>query len=272
MRNHAYSLWGWVRYFIKLGIYPYLYYKRKNTWFSALSHQYDYCMRHSDSFVLLSDRYKRELDKLNIPEDAFCSIVGVNNPSMQPVQKVDFNEKEKIIAYVGRLSRWDKNPIRLLKVWRKLYKRFPDWRLQIIGSGLEHDNMLQYVEKYHLPRVCFEGQQSDVSGYYKKISVICLTSNTEGFSMSLIEGMSFGCVPVAFSNYAAVWDIIDDDINGCLVKPFDIKLYATRLAEIMSNEGKRIDMARQALEKSKIFDIENIVDKWEALFKSVYNA
>ena len=196
------------------------------------------------------------------------SAVNNHNGTM----KVDFNEKEKIIAYVGRLSRWDKNPIRLLKVWRKLYKRFPDWRLQIIGSGLEHDNMLQYVEKYHLPRVCFEGQQSDVSGYYKKISVICLTSNTEGFSMSLIEGMSFGCVPVAFSNYAAVWDIIDDDINGCLVKPFDIKLYATRLAEIMSNEGKRIDMARQALEKSKIFDIENIVDKWEALFKSVYNA
>ena len=102
-------------------------------------------------------------------------------------------------------------------------------------------------------------------------SFVCLTSFYEGWGMSLTEGMSYGCIPFTFNNYGAASDIIDDDINGCLIKTFDEKDYANRLSELMSDENKRQEMSRAAIEKVKSFSVEKIVDKWESLFVNVIN-
>ena len=108
-----------------------------------------------------------------------------------------------------------------------------------------------------------------MENYYKKASFICLTSFYEGWGMSLTEGMQYGCIPFTFDNYGAASDIIDDNINGCLVDAFDEKEYANRLSHLMNDDDKRLEMSRAAIEKVKLFSAENIVDKWEKLFEKV---
>ena len=83
--------------------------------------------------------------------------------------------------------------------------------------------------------------------------------------MTLTEGMQWGCIPITFNSYAAAADIIDDGINGCLITPFNLREYATRLSELMRDENKRYVMSLAAQAKSRKFDVSNICVKWQAL-------
>ena len=115
----------------------------------------------------------------------------------------------------------------------------------MVGEGPDQEKLKRYVEERNIENVYFEGRQQNVLSYYQKASFICLTSNTEGFGMTLIEGMSQGCIPFSFNNFAAANDIIIDGENGCLIKPFNIKEYANKLKNLMNDSEKRIDEMEQ---------------------------
>lgn len=223
---------------------------------------------YSDKIVTLSDKYIRRLEELvEVPHKS--DIISIPNPNTFNVQEISFDRKERIILYVGRLVKSEKAPLRLLKIWKCLYKKHKYWKLLIIGEGEEEIVMRRYVEKYGLHNVYFEGRQSEVQEYYKKAAIVCLTSNFEGWGMVLTEGMQYGCIPVTFNNYGAAFDIIDDGLNGCLIPAFDLKHYAASLSRLMSDDALRNKMSKSAITKVNMFSVSNVVDKWEDLFKSL---
>ena len=130
--------------------------------------------------------------------------------------------------------------------------------------------MEDYVKDHKLGNVIFEGRQTDVAKYYAKASFICLTSNFEGWGMALTEGMQYGCIPFTFNNYGASSEMIDDGINGCLIPAYDLKIYASRLQELMSDEGRRLKMSKASMDKVKKFSVKNVADEWERLFNALY--
>ena len=87
--------------------------------------------------------------------------------------------------------------------------------------------------------------------------------------MAFTEGMQYGCIPFTFNNYCAAFDIINDGVDGCLVPAYDLKMYSNRLSELMSDNNKRIKMARAAMEKVRMFSVEKVVDKWEEVFNAL---
>lgn len=96
-----------------------------------------------------------------------------------------------------------------------------------------------------------------------------MTSNYEGFGMVLTEAMAFGCVPLAFDSFPSLRDIVDEGRDGFIIPPFDIDTYAEQCAFLMENENIRSVMAAAAGKKSGKFQIEGIVDRWEALFSEL---
>ena len=230
---------------------------------------YNYISQNSNAIVLLSDKYISDFKQLSLTKHHKATIMGISNPNTFQEDGIDLSQKEKIILYVGRLSIDDKNPLRLIKIWELLYKKNPDWKLILIGEGISENQLKEYVRNNNIERVYFEGRQQDVTSYYKKSSFICLTSNTEGWGMTLMEGMGFGCIPITFNNYKTASDIIDDEINGYLIKPFSIKNYAKKIQQLITNKEKRKQISIAAYNKSKDFDINTIVNKWEELFNSI---
>ena len=87
--------------------------------------------------------------------------------------------------------------------------------------------------------------------------------------MVLTEAMSFGTIPFAFDSYSAVHDIIEDGKTGVLVKPFSINEYANKLASLMSDEDERNRMSANCITDVTRFSLDNIVNQWEDLFKSL---
>ena len=223
---------------------------------------------HSYAIVTLSKECAKAMNSfINITHNA--RITSIPNPNTFNAIEVSFDLKGKTVLYVGRLTKLEKEPLRLLKIWKHLHKKHQDWQLVIVGEGDEKDNMITFTKEHQLNNVYFEGSQSDVSQYYQRASFVCLTSNFEGWGMVLTEGMQYGCIPFTFNNYGAAFDLIDDGINGCLIPAFNLKKYASRLSELMSNENKRHKMAEAAIEKVKVFSVENVADKWEQLLLSI---
>lgn len=74
-------------------------------------------------------------------------------------------------------------------------------------------------------------------------SILFLPSRYEGFSLSLIEGMSQGLIPVAYPVGVAP-EIIRDGENGYLVH--NQREAVARVEELLSNEDARESMSREA--------------------------
>lgn len=258
-----------LKKYTKACLYPIFYYRAILKAKIRLRKAYKELAQHSDAIVLLSKNDVKGLLSNGI-RHCHSIIHAIPNPNTFQVKEENYyKEKENIILYVGRLDPFEKNVLCLVKIWKQLYKKFPEWKLMLVGDGPDRDRITEYIRKKSIKNILLEGAQRDVLPYYRKASFICLTSYYEGWGMTLTEGMTYGCIPFTFNNYGAASDIIDDGINGCLINAFEVKHYAKRLSELMINKEERIRMSRAAVEKAKIFSAENVADEWEKLFSLI---
>lgn len=237
-------------------------------WKNRIKRKYNYLAYYSRAIVTLSPKY---IDTLNhfINHSHQAKIISIPNPnSFDKIEGISA-PKEKIVLYVGRLEKEQKEPLRLLKIWEFLHEKYSEWQLRIVGDGDEGTQMQDYVKKRGLKNVFFEGRQSNVAQYYQKAAFICLVSDYEGFPMVITEGMQYGCIPFTFNSFGAAFDVIEDGVDGCIIPAFDLKEYALRMSELMDDENIRFKMSKATLEKVKIFSVENVVNKWNDLFRSL---
>lgn len=132
--------------------------------------------------------------------------------------------------------------------------------------------MEHIAQNLNLHNVRFEGFQSPIL-YYKRASILLLTSEYEGFPLVLPECMSFGVVPVVYGSYSAVYDIINDGKDGLVVHfskdSFHAEKMAEKLSVIMSNEKLRNTMAINAIKKSCNYSIDKIYKQWLTTFNEL---
>lgn len=229
-----------------------------------------YIYRHSDLFLVLSPSYLEEFKRFTGVSDGRYLQVLTNPITVEhDGYEYAFNEKQKEIIYVGRLDFVQKRVYRVIDTWNYLEERFPDWRLTIVGDGEDRENLENHVKYLGLKRVSFEGFQKPID-YYKRASILLLTSDFEGFPLVLAECMSFGVIPAVYNSYSAVCDIIDDGKDG-IVLPYHKNGYqaeeaAGMIVNIMKDDGKREQMALAAIKKSKEYTVEKIYHEWEKVF------
>ncbi|WP_289004866.1 glycosyltransferase [uncultured Parabacteroides sp.] len=228
----------------------------------------DFMYQYTDVIVVLSPRYVNEFKGI-MKISQSDKIVSIPNPLTFPRTEVkSMNQKENVILFVGRFTYFDKRIDRLLYIWQKLQDRIPDWKLELVGDGMEKVALEKLSFKLGLKNIIFHGFQSPLP-YYSKAKIISLVSNHEGLSMSMLEGMQNGCVPVIFSIDSAITDIIIDNVNGCLVKPFDLDMYAEKLYKLASDPSLLNKMQPSVVQSVEQFDMDKWGGKWIDLFRSL---
>ena len=173
---------------------------------------------------------------------------------------VNYN-KEKQIIYVGRIDRLYKQTDLAIRIWKEFSLKHSDYVFHIIGEGKDLNYVKQLSTKLGCENIVFEGK-TNPTPFYKKASVLLFTSCSESFGIVLIEAMSHGVVPIAFDSYAAIREIIDDNTNGFLIKPFEIPHFVSKMNELIEDDEKRVDMAQKASIKSKSFSDNEVMKKW----------
>lgn len=217
-----------------------------------------------DKIVTLSPSSIPEITKLldSYDKAKFTVIPNFYNCNYIPQEK-----KDKVIIYVGRLEPEAKRPDRLVMIWNKLHKKFPDWKLLVVGEGSLKHKLIEWCKKKGITNIEFIGRVNPLP-YYLKASILCLTSTCEGFGLVLIESQSMGVIPICFNSFPAAQDIINNKRTGILVKPFSISQYAKELGILMSNYDLRHYIQTNIIENNKkcLFSSANVVCKWENLF------
>ena len=154
----------------------------------------DYC--NSDAYTVLCEPYKKEVACVLGVDSDKSRIHAIENPE-RPVDDVCW-EKDNVILFCGRFENWSKRVDRLLRIWSAIQDRLPDWKLELVGNGPAEGMLRRMAEELKLERVSFEGRKADVESYYRRASVVVLTSETEGWPLALSEGQAHGCIGVAF--------------------------------------------------------------------------
>lgn len=227
---------------------------------------YTFSYNEYDQIVLLSESFYPELKNFT-PNCNKNKITSIANPCTLEAPD-SLPEKENELLFVGRVNTSQKRVDLLLEIWENLMRKFPDWRLSIVGDGVEREQLEKCSKKKKLERIYFYGLQNPVP-FYCRAKILCMTSAYEGFPLVLVEAQMFGTVPIAFESFASVKDIIIDNENGLLIKSFDTENYISRLSELMINPQRMILMAQNCQKSVVKYSNESIGEKWMNLFKSL---
>ena len=239
----------------------FFFFKLKKIIHRSLVNHYTFIQEHPRYVCLLSESYKERLEEYcDLPDNYFISIPNPN--TYENIEIIP--RKEPILLFVGRLDNRSKKLFTLIDIWYRLCKLYPQWKLIIVGDGPDKDVLINKAKD--ISNIEFKGYQ-DPREYYEKASIFCMTSIFEGFPMCLTEAMQFGCVPIAFDSFSAVYDIIKPGETGELVKSFDKKEYVGKLIHLIDDETYRKKLSKNAFQYVKRYDIANILPKWIELIE-----
>lgn len=220
----------------------------------------------SDNYILLSKNYiddfknfthTKDLTKLRIIPNPITCYTGVNN------------KKENTILYVGRVDDKQKKVNRIIEIWEKIYPKYKDWNLYIVGEGDSKVNLKQYVIKNNIQRVNFIDFSSPEL-YYSKSKIFLLTSDFEGFPLVLCEAMTYGVVPIVYNTFEAATDIIDNNKSGVLINNYNDwnkseNEFINKITLLMNDDFLLAKMSENAMIKASDYSIEKIMMHWKNL-------
>ncbi len=207
----------------------------------------------------------------------YCSnanVCWIPNSVHISEQKNYFKYYNKIVT-VGRLEKKAKQQHLLISAFQKLYKKFPDWKLEIVG-GTNCIKEVEYMEdmktfvKKHFPadRVLFSGKIKNVNEKLINADIFAFPSAYEGFGLALTEAMAAGLPAIGYKSCPSVNELIIDGYNGFLCDD-GIDDFAEKLKILMSDAELRRKMGQNARESMKQFSPEKIWDQWELLINKV---
>jgi GalNAc-alpha-(1->4)-GalNAc-alpha-(1->3)-diNAcBac-PP-undecaprenol alpha-1,4-N-acetyl-D-galactosaminyltransferase len=198
------------------------------------------------------------------PESGYRTIV-MPNPVMEPepIGVTDRLLPDRSAIAVGRLDP-RKGFDLLIRAFDRLRDKYPDWQLTILGEGdlrTELEDLraqLQLTDRVHLP-----GAVSNVRDYLAQAELFVVSSRVEGFPMGLCEAMACGLPVIATDCLSGPRDIIQDGIDGMLIKTEDLDALTAGLDTLMSDPLKRQQLAKNAPKVLDKFGLESIMNMWK---------
>jgi glycosyltransferase involved in cell wall biosynthesis len=212
----------------------------------------------------LNDFYSKKFNKTK------CRYISLALDDM-PAETSKLDKKE--IISVGRLSK-EKGFESLIDVFKLVNENRPDWHLNIVGDGLEKENISKKIKEKNLNKnVTMHGfkEKNKVNEILKNSSIYVMTSYTESFGLVLIEAMSYGVPCVSFSSARGSLEIIDNKVNGFIIEDRNINEMANKIITLIDDVKLRQKMGREANKKSLLFSPENIKKEWISLIEGKAN-
>lgn len=136
----------------------------------------------------------------------------------------------------------------------------------------DKDKILNYAHSLNIKRMQFIGKSCHPENLYKIAKFFLMTSNYEGFSMTLLECMQYGCIPMAYNSFSSVHDIIINEVNGYLIQYNHENEFVSKMKFITSHEQIQLELAQNAYNTvENNFSLNSIGKKWLTLIHSMTN-
>ncbi len=196
----------------------------------------------SDSVVALSEVDRAYWGSFN------GNVVPVVNPltfDLNDLTPAPLDEKN--VVWLGRLS-GEKRPADALRIFAKVLDAEPDARLLMVGSSSDQkytDDLAELIDELGIrDSVEMCGFQKDVLPFYRKASVLLMTSEFEGFSLVLSEAQSSG-IPCVM--YDLPYLTLTRDHRGLIaVEMGDRNAAADAVVDLLGDPDYRRSLGREA--------------------------
>ena len=174
------------------------------------------------------------------------------------------------ICMVGRMDE-NKNQKMAIKAFSKITGDHPDAKLILMGDGPVRDELMGLSEELGISdKVEFTGIVSDVRYRLYDAYAFLLTSDTEGMPNTLLEAMSLGVACISTDcPCGGPAEVIEDGINGILVKPGDSDGLANALDGLLSDNELMESLGRAAHETMKDYRPKVVNSRWESYYLSI---
>ncbi|MEQ5791398.1 glycosyltransferase [Muricauda sp. NFXS6] len=199
-------------------------------------------------FVAVSNKLKKQLIDLGISENRiFLKPNAVDLTKFYKRNKVEMRKKYKLsldlklVAFVGRFLP-HKGPLRVLEAVQNL----DNVGALFMGNGPQEPNGSSVAFKESVPSYA-------IPELLSAADIFVLPTQREGSCNAIAEAIACG-LPVVSSKISEVMDQCNPSFS-ILVDPLDVKAIESAIDSILSDEERREEMSKKALEYSKNFEI-----------------
>ncbi len=213
-------------------------------------------LENTDAITVVSSGIKEEVKRIGIKNNLVSVMpMGVDERVFNP-SKYDRKIKERyditgpFLLFVGRLVE-KKGAKYAISVMPAVLKKYPNTKLMIIGDGPLKEDLKQQARKLNLENnVIFTGgiPNNKLPKYYSTAdiflgpSITAKNGDSEGFGLVFVEALLCKCCVIS-SNLKTISDIVRNEETGIQVDVRNVKLFASKIIELIEDQDKRKKLA-----------------------------
>lgn len=172
-----------------------------------------------------------------------------NYKAIQSTIRKEYNipENNVLIGYIVRMD-IQKDPITMVKAFKKVYDQRKDVTLLMIGEGPLRQETENLVKELGIgDRLLLDNFRQDVPNVLAGIDIYCLPSLWEGLPIGMLEAMAMHKCIVA-TRVDGSKEILKDMENGLLIEPQQPDMLAEALLKVIDDEKLRETTAANAFQ------------------------
>lgn len=184
-----------------------------------------------DGFIFQTERVSRLFPE-SLRKKGAVIHNGLFSPDI-PEAVADFDcRRSREICAVGRIDGQKAYDI-MLKAFAAFHEKFPEYRLNIYGSGCDADDIKALAKKLEISDcVVFHGNHPHVISEIQDMGMYVMTSRIEGMPNALIEAMACGLPCVCTDCEFGPAELIEDGVSGLLAPVDDVQAVAEAMMKI----------------------------------------
>jgi glycosyltransferase involved in cell wall biosynthesis len=174
------------------------------------------------------------------------------------------------IIFAGRFMP-QKNLIELVEVLA-LLQDLP-WKCKMLGDGPLMDEVKRRISVHKMDeRFILPGwvTNREVLSNFEQSDLLFMPSLSEGLPVVGLQALAMGLAIVA-SNAGGNVDLVEPGLNGFLAAPSDRQAFCSALRRFLPDPAALLAARRASLVLAGRFDIGNVVDQYEAVFREIGN-
>lgn len=197
--------------------------------------------------------------------------IGCNNVEIIPnaysfLPETTAKLDNKIVLSIGHFNEQKRRDL-LVKTWKGVNEKHPDWKLIIVGDGHQREEVLEQIKELNInSSVEIVNPTREIIDYYLKSSIYVMSSEYEALPMVLIEAKICGLPCVSFDIISGPIEIIQNNKDGFIVPFHDTDELADKVNHLIENETTRKKFGLEARQDAlRRFSPELIYDIWDQL-------
>lgn len=195
--------------------------------------------------------------------------VVIPNPLPSDLPYVDETiVRDKSIITAGRLTE-QKNQQLLIRAFKRISEKYPDYVLKIFGRGEMEDDLLDMIRENQLEgKAQLKGFSNNLHHELMNGGIYVSTSNWEGISNSLAEALAMGIPTIATDcPMGGSRMLINHGQNGLLISMEDEEALVQSMEQMMIDITFRCMVSTNAVKIREVLSEDKIAEKWLKCFE-----